>query len=50
LGRSASFPYGAALLTGTGIVPPGSFTLQAGDQVTISIDGIGQLTNTVRIV
>jgi 2-dehydro-3-deoxy-D-arabinonate dehydratase len=50
LGRSASFPYGAALLTGTGIVPPGSFTLQAGDQVAISIDGIGQLTNTVMVV
>ncbi|MEW5872225.1 MAG: fumarylacetoacetate hydrolase family protein [Chloroflexota bacterium] len=50
LGRSASFPDGAALLTGTGIVPPDSFTLQAGDQVAISIDGIGQLTNTVRVV
>ena len=50
LGRSSYFPLGAVLLTGTGIVPPGSFTLQAGDQVTISIDLIGELINAVRVV
>ena len=50
LGRSSYFAQGAVLLTGTGIVPPGSFTLQAGDQVTISIDLIGELINTVRVV
>ena len=38
------------LLTGTGIVPPNDFTLQAGDGVEIEIDGIGALKNTVRVV
>ena len=32
-------------MTGTGIVPPDNFCLQAGDVVTITIDGIGTLTN-----
>jgi 2-dehydro-3-deoxy-D-arabinonate dehydratase len=35
------------LLTGTGIVPPDSFTLQKGDEIRISIDAIGTLVNTV---
>lgn len=48
--RSQDFPHGAILLTGTGIVPPESFTLQTGDQVTITIDGIGTLQNTVHVV
>jgi 2-dehydro-3-deoxy-D-arabinonate dehydratase len=42
-----SFPHGCYLMTGTGIVPPDSFTLQPGDEVLISIDGIGTLKNTV---
>jgi len=33
--RSQSFPYGAILLTGTGIVPPDAFTLTEGDVVEI---------------
>ena len=41
------FPVGAILLTGTGIVPDESFTLQAGDRVTVDIEGIGALTNPV---
>jgi 2-dehydro-3-deoxy-D-arabinonate dehydratase len=41
------FPAGCFLLTGTGIVPPDSFTLQKGDQIRISIDGIGTLVNYV---
>jgi 2-dehydro-3-deoxy-D-arabinonate dehydratase len=45
--RDQSFPYGAFLLTGTGIVPPDSFTLHHGDEIRISIDTIGTLTNTV---
>jgi 2-dehydro-3-deoxy-D-arabinonate dehydratase len=45
--RENSFPYGCFLLTGTGIVPPDSFTLQPGDIVRISIDGIGTLENPV---
>ncbi|MBN1964961.1 MAG: fumarylacetoacetate hydrolase family protein [Anaerolineae bacterium] len=50
LGRSLAFPQGAVLLTGTGIVPPADFTLAAGDVVTITIDGIGTLSNTVHVV
>lgn len=47
LGRENSFPHGAFLLTGTGIVPEREFTLRAGDLVSISIDGVGTLTNHV---
>jgi 2-dehydro-3-deoxy-D-arabinonate dehydratase len=47
LGRDNSFPTGAFLLTGTGIVPEGHFTLQARDIVEIKIDGIGTLLNPV---
>ncbi len=47
LGRDNLFPDGVVLLTGTGIVPPDEFTLQAGDLVRITIDGIGTLTNPV---
>ena len=46
--RETSFPFGSYLMTGTGIVPPDSFTLQAGDETRISIDGIGTLINTVE--
>ncbi len=46
--REASFPNGCFLLTGTGIVPPDSFTLLPGDRVEIAIDGIGLLANTVE--
>lgn len=48
--RSQSFPHGAVLLTGTGIIPPDDFTLQQGDRVTITIEGIGTLQNDVAIV
>ncbi|HEX4811109.1 MAG TPA: fumarylacetoacetate hydrolase family protein [Bryobacteraceae bacterium] len=47
--RHNSFPHGCILLTGTGIVPADSFTLEPGDEVRIAIDGIGMLTNTVHI-
>jgi 2-dehydro-3-deoxy-D-arabinonate dehydratase len=47
LGRETSFPHGAILLTGTGIVPPDEFTLTSGDEVRITIDGIGTLANRV---
>lgn len=43
-----SFPHGCLIMTGTGIVPPGNFTLQSGDVINIMIDSIGKLTNTVR--
>jgi 2-dehydro-3-deoxy-D-arabinonate dehydratase len=48
--RSQVFPYGAVLLTGTGIVPPETFTLQERDMVEIEITGIGWLRNTVKVV
>jgi 2-dehydro-3-deoxy-D-arabinonate dehydratase len=45
--RHNSFPHGCFLLTGTGIVPPDSFTLRHGDQIHITIAPIGELTNYV---
>jgi 2-dehydro-3-deoxy-D-arabinonate dehydratase len=47
LGRDNSFPCGAFLLTGTGIVPQRDFALRTGDVVSISIDGIGTLVNSI---
>jgi 2-dehydro-3-deoxy-D-arabinonate dehydratase len=41
------FPDGAIISTGTGIVPEITFTLAPGDTVTIEIDQVGVLTNTV---
>jgi 2-dehydro-3-deoxy-D-arabinonate dehydratase len=48
--RCQVFPHGAVLLTGTGIVPPDSFTLRPGDSVRIDISGIGTLENPVITV
>ena len=45
--RNNSFPSGCFLLTGTGIVPPDAFTLQAGDEIRITIPPIGTLINQV---
>lgn len=45
--RECSFPYGCLIMTGTGIVPGNDFTLQSGDVISIAIDGIGELNNTV---
>jgi len=45
--RDNAFPNGCFLLTGTGIVPPDSFTLKYGDEIRIAIDGIGTLVNFV---
>jgi 2-dehydro-3-deoxy-D-arabinonate dehydratase len=47
LARDNSFPHGAILLTGTGIVPDDSFTLAPEDTIEITIEGIGTLRNTV---
>jgi 2-dehydro-3-deoxy-D-arabinonate dehydratase len=47
LGRALSFPVGVVLLTGTGIVPDPPFTLEPGDEVRISIEHLGTLTNPV---
>jgi len=48
--KSLKFPAGSFLMTGTGIVPPNDFTLQSLDEVSVEIEGIGQLTNTVGVI
>ena len=45
--RDNTFPHGCLLMTGTGIVPPDDFCLQAGDEVLITVDPIGTLVNPV---
>ncbi len=47
LARDNTFPHGAFLLTGTGIVPKNDFTLEAKDVVEITITGIGTLSNVI---
>ncbi len=47
LARDNTFPSGAFLMTGTGIVPTTEFTLHPGDVVNITIDGIGTLSNEI---
>jgi 2-dehydro-3-deoxy-D-arabinonate dehydratase len=42
-----SFPVGAVLLTGTGVVPPDDFTLEDGDQVRIAVEGVGVLEHDI---
>ena len=34
-------------MTGTGVVPEDNFTLENGDEVSITITGIGRLTNPI---
>jgi len=46
--RETSFPFGCLLMTGTGIVPPDSFTLAEGDEINITIAPIGTLSNVVN--
>jgi 2-dehydro-3-deoxy-D-arabinonate dehydratase len=45
--RDNEFPHGCFLLTGTGIVPANDFTLAAGDEIQIEIEGLGTLLNIV---
>jgi 2-dehydro-3-deoxy-D-arabinonate dehydratase len=45
--RDNSFPHGCYLMTGTGVVPPDSFTLHSGDEVRITIAPIGTLINSI---
>lgn len=47
LGKENHFPDGVFLMTGTGIVPPDEFNLSPGDVVSITIGGVGTLTNPV---
>jgi 2-dehydro-3-deoxy-D-arabinonate dehydratase len=46
--RECSFPNGSLLMTGTGIVPSNDFTLKTGDEISITIEPIGTLTNFVE--
>jgi 2-dehydro-3-deoxy-D-arabinonate dehydratase len=45
--RELSHPHGAVLLTGTGLVPPDELTLEHGDLVEITIEGVGSLRHSV---
>jgi 2-dehydro-3-deoxy-D-arabinonate dehydratase len=45
--KEEDFPLGCLLMTGTGIVPDSTLTLQSGDLIRISIEGIGELVNPV---
>jgi 2-dehydro-3-deoxy-D-arabinonate dehydratase len=45
--RENTFPHGSYLMTGTGLVPPDSFTLQSGDEIRITIEPVGTLVNHV---
>ena len=38
---------GSVLLTGTGLVPPDDYTLEPGHEISVTIEGIGTLVNTV---
>lgn len=44
--QELSFPHGAFLMTGTGIVPPDHFTLASEDEISIQVGDV-QLKNTV---
>jgi 2-dehydro-3-deoxy-D-arabinonate dehydratase len=46
--RETTFPRGAMLFTGTGIVPPDEFTLHSGDEIAIRVPPIGVLVNVVE--
>lgn len=46
--RECSFPAGSLLMTGTGIVPSKDFTLHHGDEISITIEAIGTLVNSVK--
>jgi 2-dehydro-3-deoxy-D-arabinonate dehydratase len=48
--KSNSVPDGTSVMTGTGTIPPPEFTLAAGDVISVTIDKIGTLTNTVVVV
>ena len=45
--RENQMPNGSFLMTGTGVVPEDSFSLEQGDEVSITITGIGTLTNPI---
>lgn len=48
--EALDFPVGVVLLTGTGVVPDRDFALEVGDEVVVSITGLGELRNPVERV
>lgn len=46
--RELKFSMGCYLMTGTGIVPGTDFTLQSGDRITIQIENLGSLVQSVE--
>ena len=48
--RAQDFPLGVVLMTGTAIVPDDDFTLRPDDVVSITINGLGRLSNPVELV
>jgi 2-dehydro-3-deoxy-D-arabinonate dehydratase len=48
--RAVDFPAGVVLLTGTGVVPGGEFTLREGDRVVVDVSDVGVLSNPVTVV
>jgi 2-dehydro-3-deoxy-D-arabinonate dehydratase len=48
--RQHTFPAGAILSTGTGLVPELDWTLADGDVVSVTVGGVGTLRNVVRSV
>jgi len=47
LHKGNDIPDGTTVMTGTGTIPPEEFTLQAQDEISISIENIGTLKNIV---
>jgi 2-dehydro-3-deoxy-D-arabinonate dehydratase len=47
--RGDWYPDGLVLSTGTGLVPPLSFTILPGDEVEITVPGVGSLRNPVGL-
>jgi 2-dehydro-3-deoxy-D-arabinonate dehydratase len=47
--RDNEFPQGCVLLTGTGIVPPDEFSLQHGDEISITVSAIGTLRTVAQL-
>lgn len=45
--RECTFPDGCFLMTGTGIIPPDTFTLELNDEIRITIPPVGVLVNYV---
>ncbi|MGI6366999.1 MAG: fumarylacetoacetate hydrolase family protein [Anaerolineae bacterium] len=50
LGRCNTFAAGVLVMTGTGVVPPDTFTLREGDTISLTIGQLGTLTNPVTVL